>query len=81
MNADNQTQDRNQQGFSSVFIRVYLRLIRSWVSGFVPWIAAALLVAAAPARAMLPIQQWRTTGGARVYFVENHDLPMLDVSV
>ncbi|MEK7845163.1 MAG: insulinase family protein [Pseudomonadota bacterium] len=31
--------------------------------------------------ASLPIQYWQTSSGARVYFVENHDLPMLDVSV
>jgi zinc protease len=31
--------------------------------------------------AILPIQHWQTTSGARVYFVENHDIPMLDVSV
>jgi len=48
---------------------------------FALWLAAALLVAAAPAQAILPIQHWQTAGGARVYFVENHDLPMLDVSV
>jgi zinc protease len=41
----------------------------------------ALLAAAAPARAILPIQHWQAASGARVYFVENHDLPMLDVSV
>jgi len=29
----------------------------------------------------LDIQRWTTAQGARVYFVENHDLPMLDVSV
>jgi zinc protease len=29
----------------------------------------------------LDIQRWSTSEGARVYFVENHDLPMLDVSV
>jgi zinc protease len=45
------------------------------------WIAAALLVAAAPAWAILPIQHWQAASGARVYFVENRDLPMLDVSV
>jgi zinc protease len=33
------------------------------------------------ASALLPIQTWETKRGARVYFVENHDLPMLDVSV
>lgn len=44
-------------------------------------LAAAALAAAVPARALLPIQNWQTSGGAQVYFVENHDLPMLDVSV
>jgi zinc protease len=44
-------------------------------------VAAVLLAVAAPARALLPIQHWQTANGARVYFVENHDLPMLDVSV
>jgi zinc protease len=54
------------------FIRVYLRLSA---------VAVLLLAAAAPARAILPIQHWQTANGARVYFVENHDLPMLDLSV
>jgi zinc protease len=36
---------------------------------------------AAPAYALLPIQHWQTKNGARVYFVETRDLPMLDVSV
>ena len=39
------------------------------------------VLAAAPAWALLPIQQWQTRSGARVYFVESHDLPMLDVSI
>ena len=42
---------------------------------------ALLAVAALPAHAILPIQQWQTSSGARVYFVENHELPMLDISV
>lgn len=33
------------------------------------------------ALASLPIQYWQTSSGARVYFVENHDLPMLDINV
>ena len=37
--------------------------------------------AALPAYALLPIQHWQTQNGARVYFVETRDLPMLDVSV
>ena len=32
-------------------------------------------------QAALPIQSWEASTGARVYFVESHDLPMLDVSV
>jgi zinc protease len=44
-------------------------------------IGALLLLAAVPAHAILPIQHWQTKGGARVYFVENHDLPMIDLSV
>ena len=34
-----------------------------------------------PVWASLQIQHWTTTGGSRVYFVENRDLPMLDISV
>jgi len=56
---------------SRVFIRVYLRLSA----------VVVLLAAAGPAWAILPIQHWQTPSGARVYFVENRDLPMLDVSV
>ena len=46
-----------------------------------PGCAAGGCVMAAPAYALLPIQHWQTKNGARVYFVENRDLPMLDVSV
>ena len=50
-------------------------------SNRVSWWAAVAAVAAMPAQAILPIQHWQTPNGARVYFVENRDLPMLDVSV
>lgn len=33
------------------------------------------------AHAALPIQHWVAPSGAQVYFVENHDLPMLDINV
>jgi len=33
------------------------------------------------AHAILPIEQWRTSTGTKVYFVANRGLPMLDVSV
>ena len=45
------------------------------------FIAVTCTFAAAPASALLPIQQWQTKSGARVLFVESHDLPMFDVSV
>ena len=40
-----------------------------------------LLVLASTAQATPKIQHWQAPSGARVYFVENHDLPMLDVAV
>ncbi len=33
------------------------------------------------AQAGLPIQHWQSASGAQVYFVENHDLPILDISI
>jgi zinc protease len=44
-------------------------------------LAVAAVACAAPVYATLPIQQWQTATGARVLFVETHDLPMLDVAV
>jgi zinc protease len=41
-----------------------------------------LLICLVPAaHAALNIQHWQTTQGARVYFVESRDLPMLDLAV
>ncbi len=45
------------------------------------WCVLVLWIAAVPAHALLPIQHWQAKSGARVYFVESRDLPMLDVSV
>jgi len=42
---------------------------------------AVLLCAASSAFATPHIQHWQAASGARVYFVEDHDLPMLDVAV
>jgi zinc protease len=41
----------------------------------------ALLVFTISAEAAVKIQQWQTSAGAEVYFVENHDLPIIDLSV
>lgn len=42
---------------------------------------AVLLAFSLSAEAGVKIQQWQTASGAAVYFVENHDLPIVDVSV
>ncbi len=39
------------------------------------------LLFSASALATPKIEHWQADSGARVYFVENHDLPMLDVAV
>lgn len=41
----------------------------------------AAVVLSVSAQAAVNIQQWKTVSGADVYFVENHDLPIIDVSV
>lgn len=41
----------------------------------------ALLFTGGLAQAALPIEHWTTANGARVYFVQSRELPMLDVSV
>src|SRR6185436_950849 len=51
------------------------KTLRVWV------IALVLAVTALPAWALLPIQDWQTSSGARVLFVESRGLPMLDLSV
>ena len=48
---------------------------------FHPLVAIVVLLASSVAHATLPIQTWRLANGARVLFVENRALPMLDVSV
>ena len=51
---------------------------RMFLAGF----AAALLFALPlAAQAALAIQHWQTPQGARVYFVESRELPMLDIAV
>ena len=44
-------------------------------------VVTLLLSFAVPVFATPQIQHWQAPSGARVYFVENHDLPILDVAV
>ena len=45
------------------------------------FLIALLLTLPLSAQAALTIQHWTTPQGARVVFVESHELPMLDVAV
>ncbi len=45
------------------------------------FLIAALCGMAASASATPTIQHWQSSGGAKVLFVEDHDIPMLDVAV
>lgn len=45
------------------------------------FVAIVLALIAPLAGAAVPIQHWLATSGARVYFVETHNLPILDVRV
>jgi len=49
--------------------------------GLARLLVLAALAYAVAAQATLPVRQWQTASGARVLFVETHDLPMLDVAV
>lgn len=44
-------------------------------------VTGVILGHASTAQATPKIQHWQSPSGAQVYFVENHDLPMLDVAV
>ena len=44
-------------------------------------LTAAMTISALSAHAAVNIQHWQTSSGAEVYFVENHDLPIVDLSV
>ncbi|TSA14429.1 MAG: insulinase family protein [Betaproteobacteria bacterium] len=43
--------------------------------------ALALSITACAAQAALPIQHWTAASGARVFFVESRNIPMLDINV
>ncbi len=56
---------------------VLIRICRSFLEILVWW----LLLGAIPAMATPHIQHWSLDNGSRVYFVEAHELPMVDIQV
>ncbi len=54
---------------------------RSFCKQPVKWLLAGCCLISAPAYAAPQIQQWQTSSGAKVLFVEDHNIPMLDIAV
>lgn len=50
--------------------------IKGWLVLVALWLGLPL-----SAQAAIAIQHWQTSQGAQVYFVESHELPMLDIAV
>ncbi|MDP2153948.1 MAG: pitrilysin family protein [Methylotenera sp.] len=58
-----------------------LQLIERIVTSGFLIISTGFMVTTTSVQAAVNIQQWQTSAGSAVYFVENHDLPILDISV
>lgn len=58
---------------------LHIGLLATFLKRFAALLAATVFSTAALATPQ--IQHWQAPSGARVYFVENHDLPMLDVAL
>jgi zinc protease len=55
--------------------------IRKTLTTTLALLTAGFMVFSGAVQAGVKIQQWQTASGAEVYFVENHDLPIVDISV
>lgn len=58
-----------------------LQFITRIVTSSLLVISSSVTFTITSAHAAVNIQQWQTSVGSEVYFVENHDLPILDISV
>jgi zinc protease len=58
-----------------------LQFIKRIVTSSLLVISSSVMFAVTSVHAAVNIQQWQTSAGSEVYFVENHDLPILDISV
>lgn len=51
------------------------------LNGMIKLVATVAALLSFNLEAAVKIQQWQTASGAEVYFVENHDLPIIDISM
>lgn len=58
-----------------------MQSIKKTLNGCLALAAFGMLALSANVQAGVKIQHWQTASGAEVYFVENHDLPIVDISV
>lgn len=58
-----------------------MQYIRKTLTAGLALATAGLLAFSSVVHAGVKIQQWQTASGSEVYFVENHDLPIVDISV
>jgi zinc protease len=55
--------------------------IRKTLTSTLSLLTAGFMVFSSAVEAGVKIQHWQTASGSEVYFVENHDLPIVDISV
>jgi len=60
---------------------MHMQYIRKTFTAGLALLAVGFMVLSSAVQAGVKIQQWQTASGSEVYFVENHDLPIVDVSV
>jgi zinc protease len=58
-----------------------MQYIRKTLTVGLALITASFLAFSSAVQAGVKIQQWQTASGTEVYFVENHDLPIVDISI
>jgi zinc protease len=58
-----------------------MQYIKKTLTAGLAVLTAGFLVFSSAAQAGVKIQHWQTASGSEVYFVENHDLPIVDLSV
>jgi len=58
-----------------------MQFIRTTLGFSLAVLTSVVLMFSSTVQAGVKIQHWQTKAGTEVYFVENHDLPIVDVSV
>jgi len=58
-----------------------MQYIRKTFTAGLALLTVGFMLLSSTVQAGVKIQQWQTASGSEVYFVENHDLPIVDISV